>query len=98
MHGKTHFGMLLVILSLLFPVSVFTETLAIPETSATSESITLPGRGMQMEDVRAQFGEPQETLPSIGSPPITRWIYKEFSVIFEGNYVIHSIASLRNNP
>ncbi len=81
------------------------ETLAIPapEQPATSEapaapakgySVTLPGRGMTMEQVEAKFGPPRERLPSVGDPPITRWVYDDFTVYFEYQYVIDAVPNI----
>ncbi len=80
------------------------ETLEMPDkrplvSESTPES-PLPGRGMSMEAVRAEFGEPQERLPAVGGysairPPITRWVYEDFTVHFENRSVIHAV---RHHP
>lgn len=66
------------------------ESLDLPQGKETF-SITLPGRGMTMESVREQFGEPQEKHTEVGKPPITRWVYEKFTVYFESKYVIHAV-------
>ncbi len=71
------------------------ETLQIPET-AKAYSVTLPGRGMSMTEVLDKFGEPQTKDPEVGEPPITRWNYKNYSVVFEYQYVIHALST--NKP
>ncbi len=85
------------------------DTLAIPapEQPATTEapaapaaapaagySVTLPGRGMTMDQVEARFGPPRERLPSVGDPPITRWVYDDFTVYFEYEYVINAVPNV----
>jgi len=50
-----------------------------------------PVRGMSMNSVKAKFGEPQKVHQAKGKPPITRWDYPEFIVVFESNSVIHTI-------
>jgi len=86
---------------LLFPILSFTpsithsEVLQIPETPK-SFSVTLPGRGMSMTEVLEKFGEPLTKEPEVGEPPITRWNYENYRVIFEYQYVIHSLST--NNP
>jgi hypothetical protein len=47
---------------------------------------------MSMAQVKQQFGEPQSTQPAVGQPPITRWEYKKFEVVFEYDKVIHSVV------
>ena len=44
-----------------------------------------------MDEVLAQFGEALEVTQPIGNPPITRWKYPKYSVVFERQYVIHSV-------
>lgn len=54
--------------------------------------IEKPQRGDTMETVQAEFGEPNQVLPAVGEPPITRWIYPDFIVYFEHEYVIHAVS------
>lgn len=51
-----------------------------------------PRRGTTMDAVRSRFGNPEQTRPAVGEPPITRWVYPDFTVYFEGNRVIHAVA------
>jgi hypothetical protein len=51
-----------------------------------------PMRGMSMSRVEQEFGAPTEQLPAVGDPPITRWVYPDFTVYFEYKYVIHAVA------
>jgi len=53
----------------------------------------LPERGMTMHRVEQKYGKPLKTLEAEGKPPITRWIYREFTVYFEGRYVIHAVVN-----
>ena len=78
-----------------------------PLTSAQADVLTLkqnaslavprPTRGMTMSDVESQFGAPREKYPAVGQPPITRWDYDNFSVFFEHQYVLHSVAQHKLN-
>ena len=52
-----------------------------------------PARGALMKTVEKQFGAPANRHPTVGKPPITRWDYPGFSVFFEGDRVIHSVAT-----
>jgi hypothetical protein len=67
------------------------ETLDVPETKQETFSITLPGRGMTMQQVEERFGAPLEKHGPVGTPPITTWVYDRFSVYFEDRYVIHAV-------
>ncbi|MFO7954502.1 hypothetical protein [Thioalkalivibrio sp.] len=50
----------------------------------------VPTRGESQSAVIRQHGEPDKRHTTVGDPPITRWDYADFSVIFEGEYVLHS--------
>lgn len=50
-----------------------------------------PSRGMSMDDVAQQFGEPVSIKGPTGNPAIESWHYEYFSVYFEGESVIHSV-------
>lgn len=52
-----------------------------------------PARGILMKAVEKQFGAPTTRHATVGKPPITRWDYPNFSVFFEGDRVIHSVAT-----
>jgi hypothetical protein len=51
----------------------------------------LPKRGISMEQVLAQFGEPDQRYGPVGEPPISEWVYGSFRVYFEREIVLHSI-------
>jgi hypothetical protein len=50
---------------------------------------------MTQDAVRSQFGTPEKQLPAVGNPPISRWVYKDFTVYFEGNVALHSVLHAR---
>ena len=52
-----------------------------------------PVRGMSMEEVVQQQGEPESRKVPVGNPPVSRWIYKDFSVYFEDGTVIHAVKN-----
>lgn len=65
---------------------------------AQSESIPLPARGMSMAQVEARFGAPSEKRAPVGGqqpqwPPITRWVYPQFSVYFENERVVDAVVN-----
>ena len=55
--------------------------------------VPVPRRGHSMDRVLSEYGEPQSRHPAVGDPPITRWVYREFTVVFEGNRVIRAVVN-----
>ena len=55
----------------------------------------MPERGMTQDAVRAKFGAPKRQVAPVGNPPISRWVYDDFTVYFEGRYSIHSVTHAR---
>ena len=58
---------------------------------------SMPLRGETQNQVLARHGEPLQRVPTVGGdtpthPPITRWDYDQFYVIFERTLVIHSVS------
>ncbi len=53
--------------------------------------IAVPQRGMSMESVEQSYGTPREKVNPIGEPPISRWVYNDFTVYFEHHLVLHSV-------
>ena len=75
------------------PISLHADTLSIinePENSPAG--VLRPTSGMSMQQVEASYGAPREALPYVGNPPITRWVYKDFTVYFEYEYVVYSVV------
>jgi hypothetical protein len=74
------------------------ETLVVDEAVQVRESqLDRPKRGLTMEQVEKQFGAPATRHPTVGGssqaqPPITRWDYNGFSVVFERDRVIDSVV------
>ena len=63
----------------------------------------LPGNGMTKNEVRQRYGEPDQRHAPVGDPPITRWVYDDYSVYFEHDLVIESVLNrgavlARNRP
>jgi hypothetical protein len=51
-----------------------------------------PASGLTKAEVEARFGAPTRMVAAIGDPPISRWEYPTFTVYFEHERVIHSVA------
>ncbi len=55
------------------------------------QSLQRPINGMNIETVEMKYGAPEIIKGPIGDPPITTWEYKNFSVYFEYELVIHTV-------
>lgn len=51
-----------------------------------------PRRGMSMNKVQQEYGQPIAISDSVGKPPITRWTYNDRVVYFEYSTVLHVVA------
>lgn len=79
--------------------SATADVLATPETDpaiAATPRPALPAKGVTMAAVEKKFGAPTNRRPTVGGdspkqPPITRWDYDGFSVIFEHDKVIDAV-------
>jgi hypothetical protein len=74
------------------------ETIAVNDQVQVRDSqLPMPKRGSTMGDVEKQFGAPVTRHATVGGgsphqPPITRWDYNGFSVVFERDRVIDSVV------
>ena len=90
---------LITAISLSMATTLQAETLEMPAESATAApastgyTVTLPGRGMNMTQVEEKFGPPLQKLPEVGDPPIIRWVYPNYTVYFEYQFVINSVLN-----
>ena len=60
-------------------------------TSSLFAAGQIPDRGMTQDAVRKQFGNPTRQVAPVGTPPISRWVYDDFTVYFEGRFAIHAV-------
>ena len=63
-----------------------------PGETLPFRALDFPRRGMTMEKVKNELGEPLEISDAIGKPPITTWTYKDRVVYFEYSSVVHVVA------
>lgn len=68
------------------------------ERVESEQAVPLPARGSTMAQVEARFGAPTEKRAPVGGykpqhPPITRWVYPEFSVYFEHDKVVDAVVN-----
>lgn len=59
---------------------------------------SMPPRGATKDQVRQRLGQPQRRIAAVGDPPISRWVYKEFTVYFEYDRVLHSVKHRDSRP
>ena len=82
-----------------FSAGAVAETVVVNEQVQVREShVDVPKRGLTMDEVERQFGAPVARHPAVGGasaqqPPITRWDYGTFSVVFERDRVIDSVIT-----
>jgi hypothetical protein len=78
-------------------VPALAETLAIDgQVTVKPAGVETPLRGATMSAVEAKFGAPSNKSGPVGSgaqtPPITKWFYPTFVVVFENDRVIHTVV------
>lgn len=81
----------------LLPQPAHAEILLVDRVAA-SRSLVVPARGLSMSQVEARHGSPAVKHAAVGGghplrPPITRWSYPGYTVYFERNRVIDSVAN-----
>jgi hypothetical protein len=83
------------------PALLFVATFAVAQADtlliqsveqARATSSERPASGLTKTEVEARFGAPTRMVAAIGDPPISRWEYPTFTVYFEFERVIHSVA------
>jgi hypothetical protein len=83
----------LVAIGLVLAAPAFSETLAIDGQVAVKPSgVETPPRGSSMAAVEAKCGAPANKSSPVGSPPITKWFYPTFVVVFENDKVLHAVV------
>jgi len=88
---RTGLYLLLLSCGLLLQPATAGDQLTIPGHVASTDKQVMPKRGINMDDVLIEFGEPDERFGPVGDPPITEWVYGTFRVYFEYEIVLHSI-------
>ena len=88
---------MLALLVLAAPCS-YADTLLIDGIDVDKQTDNMrPKPGLSMTAVESTYGAPSQRHAAVGGsvaeqPPITRWDYPSFSVYFENDRVIHSVA------
>lgn len=88
-----HYVLFAVLLLLPLARNAPADVLLVDSTAeaAAAKGAAMPTRGMTMPRVERKFGPPREKAGPVGSPPIARWVYPDFTVYFEHQHVIHSV-------
>jgi hypothetical protein len=79
--------------------SAVAETVVVNDQVQVREShVDVPKRGLTMDEVEKHFGAPVTRHATVGGasaqqPPITRWDYNAFSVVFERDRVIDAVIT-----
>jgi hypothetical protein len=76
----------------------YAQTLQMADAPAAQVGLSTPGRGTSMAQVEARYGTPSDKVAAVGDPPISRWVYSNFTVYFEGHHVIHAVATQPGTP
>lgn len=63
----------------------------------TVHAANLPPQGMSMAAVQKSFGTPNTKTKAVGHPPITRWIYPDYTVVFEYKHVVQSVRMVQED-
>jgi hypothetical protein len=86
--------MTVVALGLCATVPTFAETLAIDgQVAIKPTGVETPQRGSTMSAVEQKFGAPGNKSSPVGQPPITKWFYPNFVVVFENDKVLHAVVT-----
>lgn len=85
-------------------ILLLTWLLSVPSSSGFAQNQPypdLPQRGATQQHIQEKFGSPDVQNPAVGDPPITRWLYPDFTVVFEYDRVIHAFprsSTVENLP
>jgi hypothetical protein len=64
-----------------------------PGDTISINPLDFPRRGMNMDKVKNELGEPLTKSAAVGDPPITTWGYADRIVYFEYSRVIHVVEN-----
>lgn len=82
---------LLLTLCLLVALPAAAQTILIPIEQQGASILPLPSPGSSQSRVLEEFGLPDQQHPPVGTPKMSRWDYRDFSVYFENERVITSV-------
>jgi hypothetical protein len=71
--------------------------ISVSKQSPGMQAVDRPRNGMNKKDVELKYGPPQEVTAAVGNPPISMWIYKDYSVYFENDLVLHTVLNMESS-
>lgn len=83
---------LITVLLLSLAAPVLADVLLIQQVRARMQR-DLPSNGLSQAEVERRYGAPRERRAAVGDPPISRWIYDDYTVYFEYDRVIDSVLN-----
>lgn len=87
-------GLLLVVLSGPLSAEELTINQFQPEVRPGDQMFV---NGLSEQAVLSRFGEPVRKVAPVGQPPISQWVYDNFTVYFEYQTALHAVIH-RKNP
>ncbi len=81
----------------LFALPAAAESVVIPLGQQGDASVETPPKGTNKTQVEAVYGEPLAKHGPTGEPPIYYWEYPDYTVYFEGDFVLHTVLKQRKN-
>lgn len=83
----------LLCVAIIFPTMASSEVLKLNGGPVeVLKAANAPTRGMTKLQVEKRFGKPLKKHPAVGKPPISSWDYPGYTVYFEKQFVLHSVA------
>jgi hypothetical protein len=71
--------------------TLLAQSVAVPVNSQGQNAIQTPRNGENKATVESAYGQPLRRVAAVGEPPISKWVYQDFTVYFEHDIVLHSV-------
>lgn len=84
--------MIPVLALLLGGTTVHAESVQMKGVGQGKSSVPMPRAGITKNQVAKGYGTPTKRIAAVGQPPISKWVYAEYTVYFEHDRVIHAVA------
>lgn len=78
-------------------LNVAAEQVKVPVgTQSDVSRVQKPSTGLNKQSVEQRYGAPESAHGPVGTPPISYWEYKDFTVYYEHDRVIHSVSKVKS--
>ncbi len=84
---------LALLVSPLYPALASNGDVLLIDRTQRASSVDRPANGASMSAVEARYGQPEQRVAAVGIPPISRWVYADFTVYFEHDKVINAVVN-----